>query len=246
MPLYLGETQIEGLLTKNEDGGGGSAVVEELNVDGSGTFTPGSGVDGFNPVKVPAGTEGTPTATKGAVSNNSVQVTPKVTNSGGFIAGGVEKAGAPVTVQASELVSGNKEITANGNNIDVANYSTVSVNVASSGKAAQIASGFGRVANTAYTAVSGQSITVGKTGTYDVYWVGYRSSTSGTNGSQLYVGNTAHSSGAQTTFDGTYTNWQIVHLTNVSLTKDQVVTVRARSRGTSYYMYVANLTIIEA
>ena len=142
--------------------------------------------------------------------------------------------------------SGNKDITANGTNIDVAAYSTVSVNVASSGKAAQIASGFGRVANTAYTAVTGQSITVGKTGTYDVYWVGYRSSTSGTNGSCLYVGDSAHSSGVQTTFDATYTNWQIVHLTNVSLTKDQVVTVRARSRGTSYYMYIANFTIIEA
>lgn len=105
MPLYLGETQIEGLLVGSDQGGGGSAVVEELNVDGSGTFTPGSGVDGFNPVKVPAGTEGTPTATKGAVSNNSVQVTPKVTNSGGFIFGGVEKSGTPVTVTASELIS---------------------------------------------------------------------------------------------------------------------------------------------
>lgn len=113
------------------------------------------------------------------------------------------------------------------------------------GKNAQTASGLGRIASTAYTAVTGQSITVAKSGTYDVYWVGYRSSTSGTNGSQLYIGSNSYGS-AVTTFDGTYTNWQIVHLSNVSLTKDQVVTVRARSRGTSYYMYVADFTIIEA
>lgn len=140
--------------------------------------------------------------------------------------------------------SGSETKTANGT-YDVTNLAQLIVNVAT-GKAVQIAPGFGRVNTTTYTAVTGQSITVGKTGTYDVYWVGYRSSTSGTNGSQLYVGSSAHSSGAQTTFDATYTNWQIVHLSNVSLTKDQVVTVRARARGSSYYMYVANLTIIEA
>lgn len=104
MPLYLGETQIEGLLAGSTQSGG-SAVVEQLNVNASGTFTPGTGVDGYNPVVVPAGTEGTPSATKGQVSNHSVQVTPKVTNGGGYIAGGVEKTGTPVTVTASELIS---------------------------------------------------------------------------------------------------------------------------------------------
>jgi len=113
-------------------------------------------------------------------------------------------------------------------------------------KNAQIAPGFGRTNQTAYTAISGQSITVAKTGTYHVYWEGYRSSTSGTNGSCLYIGDSAHSSGNQTTFDATLTNCQAVHLTNVSLTKDQVITVRARARSTSYYMYVFGLTIIEA
>ena len=113
------------------------------------------------------------------------------------------------------------------------------------GKNAQIASGVGRVAATSYTAVSGQTLTVAKTGTYDVYWVGYRSSTSGTNGSQLYIGSTAYGS-AQTTFNSSYTNVQIVHLSNVSLTANQTITVRARSRGTNYYMYVMDLTIIEA
>ena len=141
------------------------------------------------------------------------------------------------------IPSGNLPITANGNNINVSQYATVSVNVPTSGssKNVQIAQGVNRVATTSYTAVSGQSLTVSKTGTYDVYWSGYRSSTSGTNGSQLYVNNTAQGS-AQTTFSN---NGQSVHLSNISLTQGQTVEVRARARGTSYYMYVSNLTIIE-
>lgn len=144
-----------------------------------------------------------------------------------------------------------KTVTANGtydpedDNAD--GYSSVIVNVpASGGKNTQHAPGFGRTNQTAYTAISGQSITVAKTGTYDVYWCGWRSSTGGTNGSCLYIGNSAHTSGNQTTFDSTATNVQAVHISNVSLTKDQVVTVRARARGTSYYMYVFGLTIVES
>lgn len=109
-------------------------------------------------------------------------------------------------------------------------------------KNVQIAQGVDRVATTTYTAVSGQSITVSKTGTYDVYWVGFRSSAGGTNGSQLYIGSSSYGS-AKTTFTN---HGQSIHLANVSLTQGQVVTVRARARGTNYYMYVGNLTIIEA
>ena len=78
------------------------------------------------------GTEGTPTATKGTVSNHSISVTPSVTNSAGYISGGT-KTGTAVSVTASELASGNKEITSNGTNIDVVGYSTVSVNVSGGG-----------------------------------------------------------------------------------------------------------------
>ena len=81
---------------------------------------------------VASGTAGTPTATKGTVSNHSVSVTPSVTNTTGYITGST-KTGTAVTVSASELVSGNLPITANGNNIDCANYSTVSVNVPTGG-----------------------------------------------------------------------------------------------------------------
>lgn len=75
---------------------------------------------------VATGSAGTPTATKGTVSNNSISVTPSVTNTTGYITGGT-KTGTAVTVSASELVSGKKEITANGDNIDVTNYAQVKV-----------------------------------------------------------------------------------------------------------------------
>lgn len=55
---------------------------------------------------VSSGTAGTPTATKGTVSNHSVSVTPSVTNTTGYITGST-KTGIAVTVSASELVSGN-------------------------------------------------------------------------------------------------------------------------------------------
>lgn len=77
---------------------------------------------------VASGTAGTPTATKGTVSNHSVSVTPSVTNTTGYITGGT-KTGAAVTVSASELVSGTKSISANGAGIDVTNYASVNVNV---------------------------------------------------------------------------------------------------------------------
>ena len=78
---------------------------------------------------VATGTEGTPTATKGTVSNNSVSVTPSVTNSAGYITGST-KTGTAVTVSASELVSGTKAISASGTT-DVTNYESVSVEAGS-------------------------------------------------------------------------------------------------------------------
>lgn len=75
---------------------------------------------------VVTGSAGTPTATKGTVSNHSISVTPSVTNTTGYITGST-KTGTAVTVSASELVSGKKEITANGDNIDVTNYAQVKV-----------------------------------------------------------------------------------------------------------------------
>lgn len=110
-----------------------------------------------------------------------------------------------------------------------------------SGKAFQYYRGGARVAATSYTATA-VKLTVAKTGTYNITWSGFRSSTSGTNGSQIYRNGSALGS-AQTTFTDSY--WQAPQLTNQSLNAGDEIVVRARSRSTSYYMCVANLIIEE-
>lgn len=80
---------------------------------------------------IASGTEGTPTATKGSVSNHAISVTPSVTNTAGYISGGTHS-GTAVSVSASELVSGTKSISANGTGIDVTNYASVDVSVSPS------------------------------------------------------------------------------------------------------------------
>ncbi len=87
-----------------------------------------SGYDGLSSVQInamPSGTAGTPTATKGTVSNHSVSVTPSVTNTTGYISGGT-KTGTAVSVSASELVSGTLTISSSGTK-DVTNYASASV-----------------------------------------------------------------------------------------------------------------------
>ena len=112
----------------------GSGITQRSSTDLStsgATVTVPAGYYGSAASKsVSSGTAGTPTATKGTVSNHSVSITPSVTNTTGYITGST-KTGTAVTVSASELVSGNKAISANGTGIDVTNYATVSVAVGS-------------------------------------------------------------------------------------------------------------------
>ena len=77
---------------------------------------------------VASGSAGTPTATKGTVSNHSISVTPSVTNATGYITGSTIN-GTAVTVDVTELESGTKSITANGTGISVSGYSAVDVDV---------------------------------------------------------------------------------------------------------------------
>lgn len=161
---------------------------------------------------------------------------PNSTGTGSVISG-------EASVLATKSITANGTYNASSDNVD--GYSQVTVNVPTPSAFVpnvQIAQGVNRVNTTSYSAVSGQTITVSTTGTYDVYWTGFRSSTSGTSGSCLYVNGTAHSSGNQTTFSN---HGQSIKLTGVSLTQGDVLTVRAVSRGTQYYMYVGNLTIMQ-
>ena len=104
----------------------------DLTASGATVTVPAGYYDEQASKAVQSGTMGTPRAVKGTVSNNSIIITPKVTNTAGYIIGGA-KTGENISVSASELVSGNKAITENGTNIDVTNYATVSVDVESGG-----------------------------------------------------------------------------------------------------------------
>lgn len=101
-------------------------VSNTLSITGGGTYN----VTNYASASVPSGSAGTPTATKGTVSNHSISVTPSVTNTTGYITGST-KTGTAVSVSASELVSGTKSISSNGTGIDVTNYASVNVAVPS-------------------------------------------------------------------------------------------------------------------
>ena len=111
-------------------------------------------------------------------------------------------------------------------------------------KNTQVVQGTTRTTSSTLTAI-GAEMTVTKTGTYDVYWSAFRSSTSSsyTYGTQLYIDGTAH--GTQNT---TWSNHvQNNHLTGVSLTAGQKIRVYGRnSRGSSYYIYAPTLVIVES
>jgi len=84
--------------------------------------------------RMPIGTAGTPSVTKGSVTvvdgYRSMSVTPSVTNVAGYISGGT-KTGNAAVVSTADLVSGTLPITANATGIDVTNYAAVDVAVGS-------------------------------------------------------------------------------------------------------------------
>ena len=96
-----------------------------------------------------------------------------------------------------------------------------------------------RATSSTYTKLA--SLTCSKSGTYDVYWDCFRSSTGGNSGSQLRIGGSAYGS-ANTTFSNHVQN---NHLTGVTLAANQEVAVYARSRGSNYYAYCGQLTIVQ-
>ena len=98
-----------------------------VSASGNQTISPDTDYDAMEAValSVPAGSAGTPSATKGTVSNHAISVTPSVTNTTGWITGET-KSGTAVSVSASELVSGTYSVTSSGTK-DVTNYASASV-----------------------------------------------------------------------------------------------------------------------
>lgn len=103
----------------------------DLTVSGATVTVPSGYYSAQASKAVESGTAGTPTATKGTVSNHSVTVTPSVTNTTGYITGST-KTGTAVTVSASELVSGTYTVDSSGTK-DVTNYASASVPAGTAG-----------------------------------------------------------------------------------------------------------------
>ena len=141
------------------------------------------------------------------------------------------------TVAANNLISPNTAHGADGEAI---------VGTASGGgssKNTQVVQGTTRTNSSTATAI-GAELTVSKSGTYDIYWSGFRTNTSAsyTWGTQLYIDGTAYGS-ENTTWTN---NQQNNHLTNISLTVGQKLRVYGReTRGTSYYVCAPTLVIVE-
>ena len=146
---------------------------------------------------VASGTAGTPTATKGTVSNHAVTVTPSVTNTAGYIEGGT-KNGTAVSVSASELVSGTYTVSASGTH-DVTNYASASV--AAGGATASATKG----------SVSNHSITVTPSVTRTAGWVTAGSS----NGTAVTVSASDLVSGSTTITDNGTTD--VTNLASVTV-----------------------------
>ena len=85
------------------------------------------------------------------------------------------------------------------------------------------------------------TLTVAKTGTYKVSWTAWRSSSSGTMGTNLHVNDTTGTN--QQTFTSTY--GQCITLNNQSYNQGDVLTLYATSGSTSRSIIVANLIIEE-
>lgn len=112
-----------------------------------------------------------------------------------------------------------------------------------SSKNVQVLQSTSRTNSSSLTKVLGD-LTVAKTGTYDIYWSGGRSNTSSsyTWGTRLYV----NGSGYGTENTSWSNNCQSNHLTGVSLTANQKLSVYARGRTGSYYTFAPMLVIIES
>ena len=190
----------------------------DMTASGATVTAPAGYYESASSKTVASGTEGTPTATKGTVSNHSVAVTPSVTNSAGYITGGT-KTGTAVSVSASELVSGNLAITQNGTNIDVTNYSTVSVAVEGGG-------GSGMTVATANTTLASANASISFTGLS-----GEPTSFVITTASDLATGASPYKT-ATVVFDGTDLHGQIVTNTSNANASYSTSFTKSYSNGT--------------
>ena len=238
--------------------GSGVARNDSTNLSASGaTVTAPSGYYASNATKTISSGSATPasaisssdgatitTETGKIVLSKTVNNVPQV--SAGYISSGTF-GDTSVTLRATCSINGDSALSQSGTTVTaIAGYypsnATLTVSGLSS-KNVQVLQSTSRTNASSLTKVLGD-LTVSKTGTYDIYWSGGRTntSTSYTWGTRLYVDGTGY--GTENT---TWTNnCQSNHLSNVSLTANQKLSVYARGRTGSYYTFAPMLVIIEA
>ena len=196
--------------------------------------------DGYSSVTVNVGGS-SPTIQSLTVNPSTTQQT--------FNASGVDGY-KPVTVSAVSQTNLTAENIKNGTTVTISNgtsniYSVTGTYSGGGGtsKNVQVLQSTSRTNSSSLTKVLGD-LTVSKTGTYDVYWSGGRTntSTSYTWGTRLYI----DGSGYGTENTSWSNNCQSNHLSNVSLTANQKLSVYARGRTGSYYTFAPMLVIVEA
>ena len=175
-------------------------------------------------------------------NNGSLTISSQSTSAGGYfhqpgyyqLTYGV---GGEISIEVEPLT-----VTQNGTYAESGKaYSPVVVNVSGGGgKAIQVNSSAGSVRTTSYSS-TGVSITVAKAGTYNVSWMGWKSSSSGTMGTNLYKNGNAGTN--QTAWTNNY--GQHITLTNQTYAAGDVLTLYAVASSTSRYCGAGNLIIEE-
>ena len=253
-------------------GGGGTPNLQRKTVDPATTqqvVRPDTGYDGLEQVTVTAVRQQqksvTPSATAQQVTPDSgmflvqvnVAATPlqskhvapttaqqDVTPDAGYV--GLSKVSVdPVTLQ-TKTATQNGDVTPDNGYMGL---SKVTVNVPQGATLNPTAGDYpvvenanvARIASTSLT-TTGISITIPVTGTYRLKWTAFRSSTSGTNSSQLY----RRRNGSTQAIGSAVTSWTNSYYQNNTLdiacnAGDEII-VYARSRGTSYYVVAGNLS----
>ena len=183
----------------------------------------------------------------GTAGNSSVSLTANVTTKGTAT---ITPTTSNQTIASGTYLTGTQTISGDANLVagNIKSGTTIfGVTGTYSGgggtsKNVQVLQSTSRTNSSSLTKVLGD-LTVSKTGTYDVYWSGGRTntSTSYTWGTRLYIDGTGY--GTENT--SWSNNCQSNHLSNVSLTANQKLSVYARGRTGSYYTFVPMLTIIE-
>lgn len=182
---------------------------------------------------VSSGTAGNSTVslTANVTTKTSATITPGTTNQ--TIASGTYLTGTQTISGDSNLVAGNIK---SGTTI----FGVTGTYSGGSAKNFQAYIGQSKRTANSYGATA-VTLTVAKTGTYNVSWTAWRSSSSGTMGTNLHRNSTAGTK--QQTWVGTY--GQNILLTGQSYTQGDVLTVWATSGSTSRSVYVSNLIIQE-